>query len=145
MKPLEWVDGLSKHVAARAPIPFMNDCYTIWSDFSLHGCKDGPRNEYPTLEAAKAAAQADYEARILAAIEPAAPTVADDWNAAIRAAATICNRNYGKGIGEVHAAILALLRPEDQPADAGKPIAAPTVAEACADQWGGWAAEESVA
>ena len=41
--------------------------------------------EYYTPEAAKAAAQADYETRILAAIEPAPDH--SEWNAAIEAAA----------------------------------------------------------
>lgn len=38
-----------------------------------------PPERFPTLEAAKAAAQADYEARILAALEPVTVQDGPDW------------------------------------------------------------------
>lgn len=71
VKPLEW-KWTGKHQEWRsndpsgpdfihrvAAVPDQADAYYEWN---------GGREEYPTLEAAKAAAQADYEARILSAL-----------------------------------------------------------------------------
>ena len=75
-------------------------CFTARSmvDFAplaIHKKHDGwwlnkDCHTYDTLEAAQAAAQADYEARILAALEPA-PDHAE-WNAALEAAAKVARK-----------------------------------------------------
>ena len=65
-------------------------------------------------EAAKAAVQADYEARILAALEPAPDH--SDWNAAIEAAADACMSaiggvtHYGSEPYEICAAAIRALK-----------------------------------
>lgn len=82
VKPLEWHDK---------SIPIMRYFAECDEDgkwrYSVSGAKmAGPYalkrysvhcGEYPTIEAAKAAAQADYERRILSALEPAADHIAD--------------------------------------------------------------------
>lgn len=50
---------------------------------------------YPTPESAKAAAQADYERRILSALEP----TPSEWNAAIEAAAKVAETLYDRTNG----------------------------------------------
>lgn len=61
------------------------------------------------LDRAKAAAQADYEARILAAIEPASSVRDAAREDALREAAEAVNRNLGKPAHHAHGAILALI------------------------------------
>ena len=69
VKPLEW-----RKCKVWGDTVFRADWYDIWarSDgrFGLEGAANGFTDftAYPTLEAAKAAAQADYEARICAAL-----------------------------------------------------------------------------
>ncbi len=77
VKPLEWEDFEGRGARARA---LLITSYLIarWSDgrfeisVSAPGYSTGFDGErfHPTIEAAKAAAQADYETRILAAIQP---------------------------------------------------------------------------
>ncbi|UWF67339.1 MULTISPECIES: hypothetical protein [unclassified Brucella] len=76
VKKLEWHKGVEfGAIAAHGA----GVDYTIWSDFSLSISPMSPREyhlarivETEDQEAAKAAAQADYEARILSALEPSA-------------------------------------------------------------------------
>jgi hypothetical protein len=117
VKPLEWVDcqpddifGITSRAACVFPGNFNE--YVIFDDAAS---SDGSIVDdgglfwfeggscFPTLEAAKAAAQADYERRILAALEPA-PGYIDGWNAALEAAA-------GEAAGEVAAHGAAHLAP----------------------------------
>ncbi len=93
VKPLVWVDADDDDALARAES--MGQEYSVgydcgaWFAYSETWCGDVAAG-LPTVDAAKAAAQADYEARILAALEPAplvARTVDDvfrlfpsDWN-----------------------------------------------------------------
>ena len=87
VKPLEWVKHPSRDIWR---------CYTMLGAYKVFGVGaqpswdfdaiDGQKSEVAaSVEAAKAAAQADYERRILAALEPAPDH--SDWNAAIEAAA----------------------------------------------------------
>ena len=96
VKPLEWGEGADDGIFADRV--WSADAYLIErrnnvdNAFDLH-CDfwDGHNaRRYPTLEAAKAAAQADYEARILAALDPDHA----QWDAAIEAAAKVA-QSYG--------------------------------------------------
>lgn len=112
VKPLEWVDFADRGAKAQA----WNDAnYMIqkWSDgrweisASYPGYSTsiyGMDRFHPTLEAAKAAAQADYEARIMAELDVQAVTVQDAarvvadgladgevWRVAVNGAAAILN------------------------------------------------------
>jgi hypothetical protein len=78
VKPLEW-DDFEDGAGAKAPIAVgLSYLITRWADgrfeieVSAPGISFGFEGDryYPTLEVAKAAAQADYTARILAALEP---------------------------------------------------------------------------
>jgi len=116
VKPLVWVDEWKNGTRFLAdwgtpPISLAGDGTYYW--------KGG---NYPTVENAKAAAQADYERRILSAIETEAPNARAD---ALREAAATCKllsdglTHYGPEpyqICEAH--ILALI---DQPAPAPTP------------------------
>lgn len=72
VKPLEWGSPLAGFHPAI--LPFGGKMEIMWDQvhgvetFILHPGTQH-RRHFPTLEAAKAAAQADYEARILAALE----------------------------------------------------------------------------
>ena len=74
VKPLVWVDADDDDALARAES--MGQEYSVgydcgaWFAYSETWCGDVAAG-LPTVDAAKAAAQADYEARILAALEPA--------------------------------------------------------------------------
>ena len=78
-------------------------------------------SDVPSIDAVKAAAQADYEARILAALEPA-PTAAGDREAALREAAAMVETGAMHGgddtqtLLDVRDAILALIdgKPHEQ-------------------------------
>jgi hypothetical protein len=73
VKALEWVQNSA--LLASATGPFGNS-YTLMKDFTGRGwfCHE-TGVDYRTLEAAKAAAQADYERRILSALDlPSPPT-----------------------------------------------------------------------
>ena len=59
-------------------------------------------DDFPSVEAAKAAAQADYEARILAALDHA-PGYLEGWNDAPEAAANACENISGLGFVDVSA------------------------------------------
>ena len=93
VKPLEWVDlyrdGSRYEVSSDNPLGYTD---------SIHGLQDGTYHSqfgaFPTLESAKAAAQADYEARILAALDPAPDH--SDWNAAIEAVGRLRGRDVQK-------------------------------------------------
>ena len=90
VKPLVWSgnEGRAPGGFYRLERPHGGDVWIIWSQgYVLGGVLYGAyRQTYPTREAAKAAAQADYEARILAAIEAPAqeptcwlPTATVEW------------------------------------------------------------------
>lgn len=76
VKPLEWKKG----TWSGQPAWFADSPFGCWSviDHTIHGNGIGVddssgnlhEDDYPTIEAAKAAAQADYAARILAALIP---------------------------------------------------------------------------
>ena len=84
VKALEWVDlhrdGSRYDVTPDDPLGYSD---------SIHGLQDDTYHSrlghFLTLESAKSAAQADYETRILAALEPAPDH--SEWNAAIDVAA----------------------------------------------------------
>lgn len=74
VKPLEWVELRNDYVAQpeSGPVYVIERFYDEW-DLLIDGCHTKPyvagiRETYK-LEAAKAAAQADYEARILSALD----------------------------------------------------------------------------
>ena len=109
VKPLVWEDfeGMG---GARA-ITFYDAKYmiTLWRGrgqfevaMSYPGYQTGFDGErfHDTLEAAKAAAQADYEARILAALEPAPDH--SDWNAAIEVAVKVAQGRSTDGLSDDH-------------------------------------------
>lgn len=100
VKPLEWKD---------APVPPSGEClassvvglYCIPHGsgiFHLRFRDSIALGDFSTLDAAKAAAQADYEARIMAAIEPA-PDLASE-NERLRAALTPSGNTKAAYIGE---------------------------------------------
>jgi hypothetical protein len=79
VKPLEW-NGIGGDYAARAPTGFAGVTYRAektWDIFclvfSVPGMELGILGKFPTLEAAKAAAQADFTARILSALKGPTP------------------------------------------------------------------------
>jgi hypothetical protein len=92
VKPLAWIDFEGK--GAKAPAwNEANYMIQLWSDgryeisASYPGYStfiEGTDRWYDTLDAAKAAAQADYEARILAAIDTPAPALMDELVEALR-------------------------------------------------------------
>lgn len=82
VKPLVWEDAKISSQCVRQTAETLFGVYEAlqWSDGTYGGSiptgSDEPNKEYgdlPTLEAAKAAAQADHDARIRAALEPADP------------------------------------------------------------------------
>ena len=75
-KPLEWRDSYG---VLRAETPFGD--YKITSNVLHRLGNPAPQSVHENKEAAQAAAQADYEARILAALEPAPDH--SEWDAAI--------------------------------------------------------------
>ena len=88
VKPLVW----EYHPAGKIAAPPTGHAYIIDTRmkgrcYSVKGFN--PKREFDSLDEAKAAAQADYEARILAALEPAPDH--SDWNAALEAAAKVAN------------------------------------------------------
>ena len=95
VKPLEWAECNTGNWKR-------GHCFTARSmvDFAplaIHKKHDGwwlnkDCHTYDTLEAAKAAAQADYEARILAALEPAPDH--GEWDAALEAAAKVVPQGW---------------------------------------------------
>ena len=79
VKPLEW-DGIGGDYAARASTGFAGVTYRAdktWDIFclvfSVPGMELGVLGKFSTLESAKAAAQADYAARILSALKEPKP------------------------------------------------------------------------
>jgi len=87
VKPLEWEEewkeeGEDGDVFAQAEAhPFIYQAGSYWADYwwQEEGCLfTAAIFDFPTLEAAKAAAQADYEARILAALSAHEATEADN-------------------------------------------------------------------
>lgn len=71
VRELEWVPGIGDEIIARSAYgkyTISKPWFTGRGLFWLRGIFNG---NYDTLEAAKAAAQADYRARILAALEVA--------------------------------------------------------------------------
>lgn len=86
VKPLEW----AYHPAGKIAAPptghaYIIDARTKGRCYSIKGFN--PERQFDSLDEAKSAAQADYERRILAALEPAPDH--SDWNAAIEAAAKV--------------------------------------------------------
>ena len=84
VKPLEW----EYHPAGTIAAPPTGHAYIIDTRmkgryYSVKGFN--PQRQFDSLDEAKAAAQADYEARILSALDPAPDRA--EWNAAIEAAA----------------------------------------------------------
>ena len=74
VKPLNW----EYHPAGTIAAPSTGHAYIIDTRMKgrVHSIKGfNPQREFSSLDEAKAAAQADYERRIVSAIEPAAPTV----------------------------------------------------------------------
>jgi hypothetical protein len=88
-------------------------------NFKVCSTFDWSQDGFEAPDAAKAAAQADYEARILAALEPA-PVYLDGWNDALEAAAKVALRHFGSeptdaqmhAVCDIAAAIRALTPPE---------------------------------
>lgn len=110
------------HVYATCPLGRYSIEWKGWKDSDDHTIFLDGEFVQPggyDLDGAKAAAQADYEARILACVEP--PTVAPDWNDAIKAAAAALRGPILKE-GTARRQILALLRPEDHIGDAPKMV-----------------------
>lgn len=69
VKPLEWKDGIGLSTAQTNIVA----CYSVWDvddEFWLCSLVDG---RFPSMEAAKSAAQGDYERRILSALVPSTP------------------------------------------------------------------------
>ena len=69
IKPLQWKDGVGLSTAQTGLVA----CYSVWDvedEFWLCSLFDG---QFPSMDAAKAAAQSDYETRILSALESSAP------------------------------------------------------------------------
>ena len=100
VKPLEWYespDDDTDYCADALGLTYVVDCdldgLCSWGFFRQVRMKS--YDDDWDIEAAKAAAQADYEARILAALEPA-PDHAE-WDAAIEAAAKVADVKPRKG------------------------------------------------
>ena len=107
VKPLEWKWYRDPKDTSEARTQI--GTWTVWE---INGCGYcyGPKDTSGRqceggLEAAKAAAQADYEARVLSALEPA-PAHAE-WNAALEAAVEIAT-DWTLGPEEVAPAIRSL-------------------------------------
>ena len=104
VKPLKWVDlhkdGSRYDVTSDDPLGYSD---------SIHGLQDDTYHSrlghFPTLEAAKAAAQADYEARILAALDPAPDQ--GDWDAALESAVKVA---AGEVAAHGHAELAPFMR-----------------------------------
>ena len=80
IKPLEWAHVDEADIFAKANI--LSDpqkLYMIRSDLALHGCLEGGFGPHESEDVAKAVAQADYERRILAAIQPDCATEPVAW------------------------------------------------------------------
>lgn len=97
VKPLEWKECNSGNFkkgqcfAARSMVDF--------APIAIHKKADGwwlslDCETHPTLEAAKAAAQADYERRILSALEPAPDARQEAWRAGMLEAAKVAQGQY---------------------------------------------------
>ena len=105
VKALEWYVGHSE-VQAFARAETIVGLYQILSvptdsDHRLL-LPDRSCQHFTSYTAAKAAAQADYEARIIAALEPA-PGYLEGWNDAPEAAANACENIRGLGFVDVSA------------------------------------------
>lgn len=94
VRPLEWIDFEGRGAKAQAWNE-ANYMIQLWSDgryeisASYPGYStfiEGTDRFYPSLDAAKAAAQADYERRILAALDTPAPAQTDAVEALVKAA-----------------------------------------------------------
>ena len=100
VKPLEWedFDGMGAKASGFYQANYLITAWRGRGQFevamSYPGYQTGYDGErfHDTLESAKAAAQADYERRILAAIELAPDH--ETWNAAIEAAAKKAERRF---------------------------------------------------
>lgn len=80
VKPLEWDDTCGSSTGSTSIGDYDVDeiedgLWGMWGAYD--GYSSNPISTHDTVEEAKAAAQADYERRILAAIEPAPVTLAD--------------------------------------------------------------------
>ena len=92
VKPLEWHGGSGNYPrwhATGLAFTAKIERHSWQGDYGLFIDKFA-KGAHDTLEAAKAAAQADYEARILYALEHAPDH--SEWNAAIEAAAAVANQ-----------------------------------------------------
>jgi hypothetical protein len=134
VKPLEWepIGNDPQNYRWQAKKPFGSAYYIHKNDDGLFSWVAGS-DEYGPLEVAQAAAQADYEARILAALTPQpAPTLGDaayaaGYRAGVEAAAEICAKHAGLPTGNdyengwlrcayiVESEIRALLNSEAKP------------------------------
>ena len=98
VKPLEWEDLGDRCHRAKAPLfgSIRAEAYgsgVYYVNWSVPGyCDTFVEGGFGSLKAAKAAAQADYERRILSALTPAT----SEWNAAIEAAANIAIQGYSE-------------------------------------------------
>lgn len=79
VKPLEWVDMVGRTVALAASIVGNYEIKQdgAWNALWFNGSRIS--GALPSIEAAKAAAQADYEARILAALDVQPTPAKPDW------------------------------------------------------------------
>lgn len=112
VKPLEWAEDLEWRHIGRPPVKFAN--FAMWVhnfDGGASWQSSNKPEKYASLGEAKAAAQADYEQRILASIttRPASDVWAEATAAAYGAAADIAEYWYNNsGKGTVRAEIEAL-------------------------------------
>jgi len=121
VKPLAWLDSQqgryseSRAIGILYSIRLGSDGVTRWQAGHM-----GPWHEVASIEAAKAAAQADYEARILSALDMQ-PTVSPDVAALVEALENVIGEydlfrkeEYDRGLAplddEIHEARAALAR-----------------------------------
>ena len=71
VKPLEWEESVTGHYIGTPPIKLGGMAFWIFmrAEGYVRHLNGGGESVYPTLEAAKSAAQADYTARILYALQ----------------------------------------------------------------------------
>ena len=96
VKPLVW----GYHPAGKIAAPptghaYIIDTRTKGRCYSIKGFS--PERQFDSLDEAKAAAKADYEARILAALDPAPDQ--EEWDAAIEAAAKVAKKIADQYVG----------------------------------------------
>ena len=79
VKPLEWDDSTRGMWSGRPSVKLGSLAFWVFlSDLGFEYISKGKKQSYPTLEHAKAAAQADYETLIRAALTPAPAQEGDE-------------------------------------------------------------------